>query len=848
MRHLVLRDLAAHRGRLALTLLAVVLAVTFVSGSLLLTDTSDRLLAEQFDAAAAGVDLTVRDAAAFDSAMGVEVDRDPLPADLADRVRSVRGVDDVLAVADGHGLLEVDGAAVVPTGASVLSSWAPEPFGAFTVAEGHAPAAPGEVVLDLATATAAGVDVGDTVAVLAEERAELRVVGLAGFAGADGVPGSTVALVTLAQAQSLLGLADGVTELRVVTASGHTAGEVLPDVADALGDDVAVATAQDTAAAAADAAQEQLGSLTLVLTAMSAAAVLVGALLIANTFAIVINQRRRELALLRAAGATAGQVTRAVLAEAAVVGTVGGALGAGLGVLAASGLRALTGAFGVALPEGGTVVAPRTVLVAVGLGLVVTVLAAVGAARQAARVAPVEALRASVDLTSAATSARRGGRRLVLRALPLVLGLAGVAAVVAGAPVPVLVPAAVATVVGTALLGPALTPALARGVGAPLAAAGVAGHLARESAARAPRRTTSTAMALALGLALIAFMTVVATSLQAGLTGAYRETVTADLVVESSRGEMLGGLAPDVADAVAALPEVGTVSRVRYGHWLDQGRTGALAAVDPATLPQVADLDLVAGSLDALADGGVVVAESVATERGLAVGDVVTMTFSATGDQDLPVVGVVDAIDAQALSSAWFVSLGTYAEHFAEDVDAAVLLRGAAGVGADELRSAVTDAVAAHPTADVRDQAAAAQERAATVDQVLGLATVLLVLTVAIALLGITNTLALSVAERTREIGLLRAVGASRRQVGAMVRGEAVLVATMAGALGLALGVGLGAVTVTALGRTAPLAVVLPAGRLAAVVVVAVAAGLVAGLAPARRAARMDVLAAVAGP
>ncbi|MBX9245618.1 FtsX-like permease family protein [Actinotalea ferrariae] len=844
MWHLTLRDVVAHRARFALTLLAVVLAVTFVSGSLLLTDTSDHLLDEQFGTAAAGVDLTVRDAAVFGAAMGVEVDRDPLGPDVVDRVRSVEAVDQVMPVAEGQGLLEVDGEAVVPSGASVLTSWAPEPFGAFAVREGRAPAAAGEVVLDVATATAAGVGVGDTVAVLTDLRTDLEVVGLAGFGDADGLPGATIAMVTLDDAQRMLELGDGVSELRVTAADGASVPDVLAAVRQALGDDYDVATAQDTAAASADAAKEQLGSLGLVLTAMSAAAVLVGGLLIANTFAIVTSQRRRELALLRAAGATSGQVTRAVLGEAVLIGVLGGVLGAALGVLAAGGLRSVMAAFGLPLPEGVTVVSASSVVVSVVLGLVVTVVSAVGAARRAARVAPVEALRASVDLAGGRTSPSRARR--ALRGVPLALGLAGVAAVVAGAPVMVLVPAAVATVVGLALLGPVLMPSLARLVGAPLLRTGVTGHLARESAARAPRRTTSTAMALALGLALIAFMTVVATSLREGMTGTYRETVTADLVVESARAEMLGGLSTDVAHHVGELPEVAAMSRLRYGHWLDGGQTSALSAIDPATLAEVTDLDMVAGSLDALADGGVVVAASVAEERGLEVGDTVTMTFSYTGDQRLPVVGVLDSVDAQALSTGWFVSLDTYAAHFTEDLDASVFVRAADGVPADEVRAAVEGVLADHPTAAVRDQAAAAEARGATVDQVLGLVTVLLVLTVVIALLGITNTLALSVAERTREIGLLRAVGGTRRQIGAMVRSEAVLVAAIAGALGLALGVGLGAATVTALGRSAPLAIALPAGRLAVVLVVAVVAGLVAGLAPSRRAARMDVLQAIA--
>ncbi|GGK63266.1 FtsX-like permease family protein [Ornithinimicrobium pekingense] len=843
MWHLTLRNLLAHRGRFALTLLAVVLSVTFISGSLMLTDTSERLLEDQFRTASAGVDITIRDAAAFDSAMGVEVERDPLAAGLLDQVAQVPGVGQAHPVADGQGVLEVGGEAVVPAGASLLSSYSPEPLGAFTVRQGRAPENDGEVAIDLATARTAGVAPGDTVAVLTDHRTILKVVGLVGFAEADGMPGATVALVPLHEAQRMLGTTGGYSEILVTTTDDASVQDVLDQLRTRLGERYAVSSAQDSAAASASAAQEQIGSLTMVLTAMSAAALLVGAMLIANTFAIVTNQRRREIALLRAAGATTGQVSRSILGEALVIGLLGSALGVGMGVLAADGLRTLGAAFGTDLPDGPTVLSASTVVISLLLGLGVTLVSAVGAARRVARVAPVEALRDSAE-ASPATRAR-GRKRSALRLLPLGAGLAGTAAVLAGAPALVLVPAALATVAGIALLGPAVTPVLAQVVGAPLARMGLPGRLARQSAARAPRRTTATAMALALSLALIAFMTVVATSLKEGLSGTYRETVTADLVIESSRAEMLGGLSPHVVQEVDGLAEIATTSRVRYGHWLDGGTTSALTALDPDTVTEVTDLDLVAGSLDALDSGGVVVAQSVAAERGLAVGDTVEMTFSYTGDQQLEVVGILESLDAQALSTSWFVSLETYAEHFTEDMDASVLLRVADGVDVEEAAAAVEAALVDHPTADVRDQATAAAARGATVQQVLGLVTVLLVLTVIIALLGITNTLALSVSERTREIGLLRAVGASRAQVAWMIRAEAVLVAALASLLGLGLGVGLGAATVRALGQQAPLAVALPTGRLALVVAVALAAGLLAGLLPARRAARIDVLRAI---
>jgi putative ABC transport system permease protein len=839
MWHLTLAHIRTHRSRFALTLIAVVLGVTFVTGSLVLTDTSQKLFEDQFRTATAGVDLTVRDAAAFDSAMGVEVERDPLPADLLDRVRAVDGVADAAASAVGQGLLEVDGEAIVPAGASLLSSWSPAPFGAFEIREGTAPTADGQVVLDLATARAAGIAVGDEVTVRADAVATLEVVGLAGFGAEDGLADTTVALVTLPTAQRLLDLGDHVTQVQAVAADGVTPTALQTAVGEALGGEYDLATAQDTVAAGAAAAASKLSMIRVMLLAMAGAALLVGGFLIANTFAIVISQRSRELALLRAAGATSRQLRRSVLGEALVVGAAGSVLGTGLGIVAGYGLRGVARGFGVALPDGGLVVAPRTLLISLGIGVVVTVMSAVGPARKAARVSPVEGMRDS----GAVPPSRR---RTVLAWVAAGLAVAAVGSSALGADVTVVAAGAVAALVALTLLGPVLAPRLARLVGRPLDAVGLTGRLARESAARAPRRTAATTTALAIGLTLITFMTILGQSVKATTAGTYEEVVTADLVIESARAEMLGGLSHDVHHAVEDVPEVAVVSRMRYGHWKDAGATSALTAVDPATIGEVTNVDMVAGSLDALAGGGIVLGAEKAAERGVEVGDTITLTFARTGDQDLEVVGLVDDGDAQALATGYLISMDTYAGNFTEDVDASLLVRLKDGVDAEAGELAVAEALEPFPTADVRDLAAAVAARAGAVDQILGMVTVLLLLAVAIALLGITNTLALSIVERTREIGLLRAIGMTRKQVRWMVRWEAALVAVLAGVVGVGLGAGLGAATVRALSGADPVPVAWPVDRLLLVVLVATVGGLVAGLLPARRAARLDVLKAVA--
>ena len=840
MWRLTLSNTLAHRSRLALTWLAVTLGVAFVAGGLVLTDTSSRVLDDQFRASAAGVDLTVRTAAAFESAMGVEVQRDPLPADLADRVAATPGVAEVRATAGGAAQLSAHGTVVDPNGPTLLGSWAGRPFTTYTLRSGHAPRAADEVVIDAATARQQHLALGDTITVSATASRPLRVVGLAGVGDTDGLANTAVVLTDLATAQELLGLGSGVSSVEVVATDGVAVPDLSARMAAALGSAYAVTSAQDAAAASADAAKQSVDFLRVVLLALAGAGLVVGALLIANTFGIVLTQRSKELALLRAAGATGRQVFGSVVGEALLVGLTGAAGGTLLGVGAAYGLRGLAQGAGMALPDGPLTVTPRTLVVALAAGTLVTLLAALGPARRAARVAPVEAMRAS---DSAPTGPRRA--RTVTGWLLLGLGLAQLVTAVVVRDVRGVGVGAALLLAALVVLGPVVAPWLARTVGRPLDSFGVPGQLARESTARNPRPTAATAMALAIGLALVSFVGVLGSSVKAIAAGG-TEAVTADLLVQSSRDEMLGGLSPEVAQRVAALPEVGTTSPTRFGHWLDRGMTSALTAVDPATLPEVARVRMTSGSLSALADGGVVVAESAATERHLRVGDTLAMTFPRDGEQPLRVVGVMAEKTAQTLSTSYVISMDTYARHYSEDVDATVYVALASGVDLAKGRTALKAAVADFPNAQVRDQAEAAAGRAAAIEEVLGLVTVLLSLAVLIALLGITNTLALSIVEQTREIGLLRAVGMTRQQLRWMVRAEAALVAAVAVVVGLILGVGLGTATIAGLSPDTDLVVSVPAGQLVGLVVVAVLAGLGAGLLPARRAARLDVLTAIA--
>lgn len=835
MIRLAMAQLIAHRLRLALTVAAVTLGVASVCGSLVLNDTARELFDAQFATATAGADVTVRTATAFDSGMGVEVERDPLPAATTDTVRDVAAVIDAVPVAKGVARLE-QGA--TDLGSVQLSTWVDQPLGAYPLRDGASPTLADEVVIDKNTADALNLGIGDTLTLVGDARADVRIVGTVGFGEGDGPPVGAVALTSLTTAQRTLGLGDGVSEILV--ASDLAAAELQLLLTDTLDEGLQVATAQDLATAGAEQAASNLEMLQVVLIAMSVAALIIGSFLIANTFSITISQRTRELAVIRATGATGRQVLIAVLIEALLIGLAASAAGVMLGIVSAYGLRALARSFGVSIPSGDLVVEARTVAVAVVVGLLVTLVSAVGPARRAATVSPLAAMRGS-----AAETRNLGRVRAVAGTALVVVGAAVAALPAVGGSMLLLGVGLVAALVGIVMVAPTALRPLIRLVGGS-ARASVPGQLAREAALRAPRRTAATVMALAFGLALMCFVSVVGASVKTATGEQYREVIAADVVIESAGQEMLGGVHASVYDEVREIAEVGTATRLKYGHWKDGESTSALTGFDPAGISDVARVRMVAGELDALQDGGVVIAERVAVERELTVGDELPMTFARTGEILLPIVGVIADAPAQALQTDFFVSLGTYADLYTEDMDASIFILAADGTTPAKLSAALEAALEDHPTVQVRDQAAVIAGRTQAVDQIFGLVTVLLAFAMVIAVLGIANTLALSITERTREIGMLRAVGMSLRSVAGMVQAEAAIVSVTAVVSGLVIGIAASFAAVGALSTVAPLSIEFPVVQLAILAGVAAVAGLLAGIAPAIRAAKLPVLEAIA--
>ena len=604
-------------------------------------------------------------------------------------------------------------------------------------------------------------------------------------------------------------------------------------------------TAAALAARQADQVQGYVNGLGAVLVVFAAVALLVGGFIIWNTFTALVASRTRQVALLRLLGATRRQVLGSVLGEAAVVGLVAAAGGVAAGVGAAVGLKALLRGLGNTLPPAGLVLAPWTVLVGLGVGALVTMAAALAPARRASQVAPLQAVR------EAAWSPTRPAGRLQT-AVGLAVAASGAAAIAAGLALharSTVVPGlgALALLVGLMTLGPVLAPLLGRVVGLPVTRlAGLVARLARDNVLRNPRRSAATMGALAVGLTLAAGTAVLAASATRSVHAAVQAASNADLYLE-------GGLPLPVVARLAALPEVGVALPVDTGHVRVGGARIGVDGVDPQAADRMLNLGLRTGSVRALgrAGGGVLVSARLASDHGWHVGSIVPVRFTEVGaTRQLPVVGVFSA--DRLFGSEVILPISVMERYFPLNRGMAdlVLVRAAPKISPATLRAAVQPVLAPHPDVTVRDRAAYQRERAGDLGDlggVLGLLTALVLLAVGIATLGIANTLALAVFERTREFGMLRAVGMTARQLAAMVRWESVIIAVSGALLGTTLGAGLGAALASAMTvqQAGTATIVLPARQLLVDLALASTAGLIAAAVPARRAARLSPLTAI---
>jgi putative ABC transport system permease protein len=843
-----LKGMVSRKVRLALSTLAVVLGVMFVSGAFVLTDTLNRSFERLFTTIYDNTDIQVTRASDAISLTGAPVAAN-IPADRARVVEDVPGVQEAVpgVFVDGAKVVGRDGKVVPTTGAPRFGAAWTDGAGIAEIREGNAPAANDEIMLSANLAKTTGYKVGDTVEVLTAldpVKRPYELVGIMGYTGGrDSLAGETIVYFTEPVAQQrMLGEIGVYSEISVTADQGADRAAVRDAVAAKLGPDYSVKTGEELAAESADSTEEALQFFTYLLLGFAGIALFVGIFVIINTFSITVAQRTRELALLRAIGAGRAQVIRSVLAEAVVIGVVASVVGLGAGVGVGALLGTLVGGAlgGGSLELAGIAVPPAAVISAFAVGIGVTVVAALLPALRASRIPPVAALRESATPDRSLTPLTIAGAA-VLAIGGTVLGL-GLADKLGEANLWGVLGGLLTCFVGVALL----TPVIARPVVAVLGRVlswGASGGIGRRNSGRNPRRTAITAAALMVSVAIVTGVSVIFASIKASTVEVIDAGFDADLVI--SADPLSGGLAqidPGSLQTVRGLDGVDLVAAQSADFARVNGEDTFVASIDDIEAAiAMLRLEATQGRLD-LGPGEVIVDDATASSLGLALGDSVRIELVRSGEQSMRVVGIYESTVANGLViSAADAQAGF---QFPAPNIAFVALR----PGADEaaVLGQVRDAIADSPEVNVLtiDQYVAASTQ--IFDIILAFVQILLILAMVIAVLGVINTLALSMIERTREVGLLRAVGMRRGQIMAMVTAESVIICVFGALLGIAVGVGLGVAAFQAFRDQGLATLAFPWPLMVIYVIAAILTGVVAGFIPALMSARQNVLRAIA--
>jgi putative ABC transport system permease protein len=848
---LVLRGMATRRLRTFLTGLAVLLGVAMVAGTFIQTDRIRNAFTDLLQTATAGSDAVITHRGAFESQFGESPE---LRDELIEQVRDVPGVASAEGEINTTATLVVDGRVVEAEGfaGGFLFSVLPDPFDPTELEEGRYPGSSGEVAIDRDTAEEEDIAIGQTVQLATTTGAhEVEVVGTLTFGGESRLIGARLFYGVLEDVQRW---SDNEGRLNSVVASseeGISDSELVARLEAVLPEEVEVRTGEASAGEQAATISGQIETFLLpALLALAGAAVIVGGFIIFNTASITVAQRTREFALLRTLGASRGQVLRAVTGEALLVAVVASALGLAAGAGFAELLTRLFEAAGFGLPATGVPIAARTIAIALVVGVAVSLLAAYVPARRATRVPPADALRAA---TLSEPPRRHRSAPWLAGGAVLLGALAVVTAALGDGPAQARLGGigggAILLFVGLALSARWLVRPLAHALGRPLERVrAVTGRLARENTERNPGRTAVTAAALMVGLALVVFIAVFADGLKASITGSLERLIAADHVV---LGESQAQFLPaGVVDAAQQLPEVRTAAAVYFDQVAVGDRaepntlTDTIEGIDRDRLSDVYRVDWVEGSDEDLARFGeerALVEEQFARVHELEVGDRFRVTTPAGAQRELEVLATYrdpQILQGVIVDAPVFLELSSMQDPFL------VFLRSEEGVSSEEVRAELAGALERYPATRVQTTEEYRQDFEDQLNQLIYLLYALLALVVVISLLGIANTLFLSVHERTRELGLLRALGADGRQIRQVVRYESVITAILGGLLGIAAGVGLGWVATEALADLG-LVFSLPVGQLAVFVVLAALVGVLAASLPARRAARIDVLEAL---
>ncbi len=839
--------LLAHKVRYALTALAVLLGVAFMAGTFVFTDTIKHTFDGLFTDVYGNTSAVVRAKEAYAPGANFSNQRRLIDASIIPTVRAVPGATALSIGVEGYAqLVGSDGKAIgnpaagAPTLGEAWTSGADlmEPY---RFVEGSPPHAPDEVAIDKHSADVGGLGVGDRVTVLTRRQPrQYTITGIVRWGSADSPLGASITLFDLSTAQRVLARPGHIDEIDVAAGPGISQEEMVQRLQSVLHDPgLEVVTGAKVTEEGQNSIHQALSFFDTFLLVFAGIALFVGTFLIFNTFSIVVAQRMRELAVLRAIGASRIQVVGSVLGEALLIGLGASVVGLGFGVALAVGLKAMLAALGFAIPSSGLVVTTRTAVVSILVGVTISLAAALVPAWKAGKVPPVAALR-EVEVDEEPHVVRRAASGCALLAVGVALLLTGLLGhlphrmtYVGGGAALVFVAIAVA--------GPVLARPLCRVIGAPLASR--TGRLARSNAMRNPKRTSSAAAALMIGVALVTLISVMAASTKSSIASTVDAAMRADYVVGG--GGTAGGqsgFSPTLAHRLTALPQVSSATGVQAGSVNIGGSTMVVMAVDPRHIGDLFDIDPQQGDLASLGAHSIAVSRQVADADNLRVGDRLPVTFPATGTHGF-VVGAI--YGARQLAGDYLLPKAAARENLRTPLDIQVYARLAPGVSASDGRRAIEGTLEAYPNATLMDRTQYKHEQEAQIDQLLGLMYGLLALALVIALIGIANTLALSIHQRTRELGLLRAVGMTRRQLRSVVRGESVLIALLGTVEGLVVGVLLGWAVVAALKSQGVTTLSVPVSLLLVVAVLAAVAGVVAAAGPARRAARLDVLRAI---
>jgi putative ABC transport system permease protein len=851
MTRVALRGLLGRKLRAALTAFAIVIGVAMVSGTFVLTDTIKSAFSTVFTQAYKNADavITGKSAIANGNGNGPGGEVPSLPASLLTKVRALPGTAEADgAIADQAQLVGRNGKVISSGGAPGLAfshSPAGEHFNPLSLTSGTWPTSPGEVAIDAATASKKHFKVGDDIGVIARGPVErFRIVGTVKFASVSSLGGATMAIFTLPEAQRLFHKQGRYDQINIAAKPGTSPGQLVSQIKPLLGPSAQVRTGQGQAAQATKDTSGFLNIFQDFLLAFGGIALFVGSFVIANTLSITIAQRTRELATLRTLGATRRQVLMSVLVEAFVIGTIASVVGLFAGLLLAKALNSLLVSFGIDLPQASTVFKARTIIVALVVGIVITVIAAMRPALRSTRVPPIAAAREGAILPEsrwAKFGPYAAGATVILAIALMLVGVlasglsTGLALLFVGV-------GAVALFIGVAMLAPKLVPPLVRVLGWPAKRfGGAAGQLAEGNSGRNPARTASTASALMIGLALVTLVAVLAAGLRSRFEGSVKKAFVANYAVTAENNFSPISLSSE--KAIRNVSGVTVVSGVRAGTARAFGSNINLTAVEP-NVARVIKIDWQDGSQAVtakLGSDGAFVDKDFAKSHHLQVGSPLAVETPSGRVLNLKVLGITNPPKGGSPYGPVTISQQVFDSHYQNPQNLFTLVKMEGGV-TDANTHRLDAALSGFPDAKVQNRTQFINNQLSGLNTLLNLLYVLLSLSIVVSLFGIVNTLVLTVFERTRELGMLRAVGMSRRQVRRMIRHESVITALLGAAFGIPLGILLALIVGGAIGFAA---FTIPVGTLIVFIIAAIIAGLIAAIWPARRAGKLNVLEAL---